>query len=66
MAKNVEVVYQDLLEAGWKMSEIDDAEIFEMLRILNNKNKKESKVKKVSASESLIGAITGKDPRASS
>lgn len=46
MAKNVEVVYQDLLEAGWKMSEIDDAEIFEMLRILNNKNKKESKVKK--------------------
>ncbi|WMM14392.1 MULTISPECIES: hypothetical protein [Staphylococcus] len=48
------------------MSEIDNTEIFELLRILHAKNKKQSKVKKVGANESLIGAITGKDPRASS
>lgn len=46
------------------MNEIDDAEIFELLRILNAKNQKDSKVKKVGKNESLIGAITGKDPRA--
>lgn len=45
------------------MNEIDDAEIFELLRILNTKNKKDSKVKKVGKNESLIAAITGKDPR---
>lgn len=66
MAQNIDIIYQDLLDAGWKMSEIDNTEIFELLRILHAKNKKQSKVKKVDANESLIGAITGKDPRASS
>ncbi|WP_198644566.1 hypothetical protein [Staphylococcus chromogenes] len=46
------------------MNEIDDTEIFELLRILNAKNQKDSKVKKVGKNESLIAAITGKDPRA--
>ncbi|WP_167697132.1 hypothetical protein [Staphylococcus agnetis] len=46
------------------MNEIDETEIFELLRILNSKHAKEEKVTKVGANESLIGAITGKDPRA--
>ncbi|ARM68385.1 MULTISPECIES: hypothetical protein [Staphylococcus] len=66
MAKNIDVIYQDLLEAGWKMTEIDNTEIFELLRILQDKNNKQSKTKKVKVNESLIGAITGKDPRQSS
>ncbi|MEX5914504.1 hypothetical protein AB6G74_09415 [Staphylococcus ureilyticus] len=66
MAKNIDVIYQDLLEAGWKMTEIDNTEIFELLRILQDKNNKQSKTKKVNGNESLIGAITGKDPRQSS
>ncbi|EHY92690.1 MULTISPECIES: hypothetical protein [Staphylococcus] len=49
---------------GWKMPEIDDADIYQMLRIMNNKKKSNTKV--VGKDESLIGAITGKDPRASS
>ncbi|WP_142920324.1 hypothetical protein [Staphylococcus gallinarum] len=66
MSKNVDIIYQDLLEAGWKMTDIDNTEIFELIRILQLKNKKESKSKTVGANESLIGAITGKDPRKSS
>ncbi|MDW4052642.1 hypothetical protein QI258_06470 [Staphylococcus saprophyticus] len=66
MAKNIDVIYQELLEAGWKMTEIDNTEIFELLRILQDKNSKQSKTKKVKVNESLIGAITGKDPRQSS
>ncbi len=66
MVKNIDVIYQDLLEAGWKMTEIDNTEIFELLRILQDKNNKQSKTKKVKVNESLIGAITGKDPRQSS
>lgn len=65
MAQNIDIIYQDLLEAGWKMPEIDNTEIFELIRILESKNNKNSKVKKVGKNESLIGAITGKDPRAS-
>ncbi|WP_268222196.1 hypothetical protein [Staphylococcus ureilyticus] len=45
------------------MTEIDNTEIFELLRILQDKNNKQSKTKKVKVNESLIGAITGKDPR---
>ncbi|GEQ01985.1 MULTISPECIES: hypothetical protein [Staphylococcus] len=48
------------------MTEIDNTEIFELLRILQDKNNKQSKTKKVKVNESLIGAITGKDPRQSS
>lgn len=48
------------------MTEIDNTEIFELLRILQDKNNKQSKTKKVNGNESLIGAITGKDPRQSS
>ncbi|NHM92481.1 hypothetical protein [Staphylococcus sp. 10602379] len=64
MAENIDTIYQQLLENGWKMNEIDETEIFELLRILNSKHAKEEKVTKVGANESLIGAITGKDPRA--
>ncbi|MCI2788446.1 hypothetical protein ACUXSK_001640 [Staphylococcus warneri] len=46
------------------MPEIDNTDIYQLLRIMNNKKK--SKTKKVGKNESLIGAITGKDPRASS
>ena len=46
------------------MPEIDDADIYQMLRIMNNKKKSNTKV--VGKDESLIGAITGKDSRASS
>ena len=51
------------MENGWKMPEIDNTDIYQLLRIMNNKKK--SKTKKVK-NESLIEAITGKDPRASS
>ena len=50
------------MENGWKMPEIDNTDIYQLLRIMNNKKK--SKTKRVSKNESLIGAITGKDPRA--
>lgn len=63
MARNIDIIYQDLLEAGWKMPEIDNTEIFELIRILESKNNKNSKTKKVEKNESLIAAITGKDPR---
>ena len=43
------------------MPDIDNTDIFEMLRIMNAQ--KQSKTKQVNASESLIGAITGQDPR---
>lgn len=46
------------------MPEIDNTDIYQLLRIMNNKKK--SKTKKVGKNESLIEAITGKDPRASS
>lgn len=49
------------MENGWKMPEIDNTDIYQLLRIMNN-NKK-SKTKRVSKNESLIAAITGKDPR---
>ncbi|UVD90819.1 MAG: UPF0158 family protein [Staphylococcus haemolyticus] len=60
----LDTLYKELMENGWKMPEIDNTDIYQLLRIMNNKKK--SKVKQVSANESLIGAITGKDPRASS
>lgn len=43
------------------MPEIDDADIYQMLRIMNNK--KNSKTKTVGKNESLIAAITGKNPK---
>ncbi|ASN69335.1 hypothetical protein 10S14_13 [uncultured Caudovirales phage] len=51
------------MENGWKMPEIDNTDIYQLLRIMNDK--KDTKSKKVGANESLIGAITGQDPRAS-
>ncbi|MDW4460817.1 hypothetical protein QI042_10280 [Staphylococcus saprophyticus] len=47
MAQNIDIIYQDLLDAGWKMSEIDNTEIFELLRILHAKNKNKVKSKKL-------------------
>lgn len=52
------------MENGWKMPEIDNTDIYQLLRIMNDK--KDTKAKKVGANESLIGAITGQDPRATS
>ncbi|PTH60485.1 hypothetical protein BU600_10215 [Staphylococcus arlettae] len=52
------------MENGWKMPDIDNADIYQMLRIMNDKKK--SKTKRVGKNDSLIGAITGKDPRQSS
>lgn len=49
------------MENGWKMPEIDNTDIYQLLRIMNDK--KDAKVKKVGANESLIAAITSKDPR---
>ncbi|WNM55238.1 hypothetical protein CoNPh26_CDS0151 [Staphylococcus phage S-CoN_Ph26] len=50
------------MENGWKMPEIDNTDIYQLLRIMNDK--KDAKTKKVGANESLIDfAITGKDPR---
>lgn len=43
------------------MPEIDDADIYQMLRIMNNKKKSNTKV--VGKNESLIAAITGKNPK---
>lgn len=43
------------------MPEIDNTDIYQLLRIMNNKKK--SKTKVVSANESMIAAITGEDPR---
>ena len=45
MSKNVDIIYQDLLEAGWKMTDIDNTEIFELIRILQLKNKKKANLK---------------------
>ncbi|MCJ1668534.1 hypothetical protein MT339_09005 [Staphylococcus sp. NRL 19/737] len=59
--ENIDTVYKDLLEAGWKWEEIENTEIFELYRILNQSKSKN--VKTVGANESLIGAITGTDPR---
>nr|WP_313958968.1 UPF0158 family protein [Staphylococcus arlettae] len=58
----LDTLYKELMEnGGWKMPEIDDADIYQMLRIMNNK--KNSKTKTVGKNESLIAAITGKDPK---
>ncbi|MCG3401688.1 hypothetical protein K0017_05055 [Staphylococcus massiliensis] len=50
-----------MMENDWKMTDIDNMDIYQFLRIMNNKKKKDTKV--VGKNESLIGAITGKDPR---
>ncbi|MCE4985417.1 UPF0158 family protein [Staphylococcus arlettae] len=60
----LDTLYKELMENGWKMPDIDDADIYQMLRIMNDKKK--SKTKRVGKNDSLIGAITGKDPRQSS
>ncbi|MEN4428523.1 MULTISPECIES: UPF0158 family protein [Staphylococcus] len=57
----LDTLYKELMENGWKMPEIDNTDIYQLLRIMNDK--KDAKVKKVGANESLIAAITGKDPR---
>ncbi|WP_267895087.1 UPF0158 family protein [Staphylococcus pasteuri] len=59
----LDTLYKELMENGWKMPEIDNTDIYQLLRIMNDK--KDTKTKKVGANESLIGAITGQDPRAS-
>nr|WP_263313611.1 hypothetical protein [Mammaliicoccus sp. Marseille-Q6498] len=45
------------------MPDIDNTDIYELLRIMNSTPSKDSNVKTVKANESLIGAITGTDPR---
>ncbi|HJG39670.1 MULTISPECIES: UPF0158 family protein [Staphylococcus] len=60
----LDTLYKELMENGWKMPDIDNADIYQMLRIMNDKKK--SKTKRVGKNDSLIGAITGKDPRQSS
>ncbi|MGD3158265.1 UPF0158 family protein [Staphylococcus cohnii] len=57
----LDTLYKELMENGWKMPEIDNTDIYQLLRIMNDKKK--SKTKVVSANESMIAAITGEDPR---
>jgi hypothetical protein len=46
------------------MPEIDETDIYELLRIMNlDSTSQDKEVKTVKANESLIGAITGTDPR---
>jgi len=45
-------VYRQLLEQGWKMPEIDNADIFDMIRIMNDE--KEAEVEKT---ESMLDAF---------
>ncbi|MGS0667671.1 UPF0158 family protein [Staphylococcus arlettae] len=57
----LDTLYKELMENGWKMPDIDNADIYQMLRIMNDKKK--SKTKRVGKNESLIEAITGKNPK---
>ncbi|WP_278925339.1 hypothetical protein [Staphylococcus auricularis] len=51
----------ELYKAGYKDHEIQEADIYELLRIITQNSDKKSKT--VKKNESLIGAITGRDPR---
>ena len=46
-------IYRELLKQGWKFNEIDDTDIYELLRLIN-KNENETKVEK---KESMLEAF---------
>lgn len=48
---------------GYKDHEIQQSDFYEMIRIIMQTSDKQSKTTRVKKNESLIGAITGKDPR---
>lgn len=53
----------ELYKMGYKDHEIQQADFYEMIRIIMQTSDKQSKTTRVKKNESLIGAITGKDPR---
>lgn len=50
-------------ELEYKFHEIDETDIYQLTRMMMKGRDKNSKTTKVKANESLIGAITGRDPR---
>ncbi|MEX6128602.1 hypothetical protein [Staphylococcus saprophyticus] len=50
-------------ELGYKFHEIDETDIYQLTRMMMKGKQNNSKVTKVKSNESLIGAITGRDPR---